>query len=266
MDNNALVSIIIPTFNRAKYISKAINSCLNQTYENIEIIIVDDCSTQNYKIVLEKLKDKRIRYFKNSQNKGGCYSRNRGIEESRGKFINFLDDDDTLHPEKIKLQIQQFNDSKINNLGVVTCDVKYNRKDISTIKKNRGRGNIYVNLLKSYCVFATHSMLIKREVFNSVKYDLKLQSSQEYDLMIQMSRKFNFDYVPKILAYVYESENQISFNFDKKIHGTRYLYTKHLKEFKRNNVYMYNFLRFHYLFFKYRVGKYLGLEVYTWLP
>ncbi len=249
--NKPLVSIIIPTFNRSKHLQRAIHSALNQTYENIEIIIIDDNSYDDTATVVKNFKDPRIHYYKNSENKGPTFTRNKGLSLSKGEYINFLDDDDILLPKKIELQIKKFKESEIENLGVVTCDVYYSQRDRSGIKRNRKKGYIYKDLLKKYCIHGTHPLLIKREF---IKYfDLNLTSNQEYDLEIRLSRICNFDYVPKCLAIKYESKNQITFNYKKKIIGTRYFYKKYVSEFKRYGLFffIFNWLRFKYLLFKY---------------
>ena len=131
------VSIIIPTFNRSKYLKRAISSALNQTYEKIEIIIIDDNSDDETDSVVRDFKDERIKYYKNNKNKGPTFSRNKGIRLSKGEYITFLDDDDELLPRKIELQINKFKESEIKNLGVVTCDVYFKQRDINGIKTNR---------------------------------------------------------------------------------------------------------------------------------
>ena len=226
---NPLVSIIIPTYNRPKYLKRAIGSTLNQTYENLEIIIIDDCSTQDISTVVNEFQDNRIKYFKNTTNQGSVFSRNRGLSICTGEYVNFLDDDDEILPQKIEFQLAKFKESNVENLGVVSCDMEYKRKDINTLKKNHLKGNIYKKLLKQYCIYGIHSMLIKKEF--SPKFDLNLKSSQEYDLSIKLARKCNFDYVPKRLAITHMSENQISFNYKKKIDGTKYLFKKYRSEF-----------------------------------
>ena len=266
MANNPLVSIIIPTYNRWKYITRAINSCLNQTYENIEVLVIDDCSDDNTEEVVKSIQDDRLKYFKNQKNSWPCISRNNGIKFSKGQYINFLDDDDELLPDKIKLQLEKFESSDIENLGVVTWDVEYRRSDINEIKKNRKQGYIYKDLLKAYCISGTQQMLIRKEVFDKVSFDEKLEANQEYDLMIQISKYYNYDYLDKLVAIQNESENQISFNFRKKLNWTMYLYQKYKQEFKDNWVYGYNFLRYHYLFMKYFVGKVFWKKVYNLLP
>ena len=106
MKNNGLVSVIMPSYNTAKYIAESIESIMNQTYPYWELIIVDDCSTDNTDSVVENyLSDTRIRYLKNEKNSGAAISRNYALREAKGKWIAFLDSDDVWLPEKLETQI-----------------------------------------------------------------------------------------------------------------------------------------------------------------
>lgn len=100
-----LVSIIMPSYNTAEYIAQSINSVRAQTYENWELIIVDDCSTDNTDEVVSFFEDPRIRYFKNEKNSGAAVSRNRALSEAKGRWIAFLDSDDLWSPIKLEKQI-----------------------------------------------------------------------------------------------------------------------------------------------------------------
>lgn len=103
---NELVSIIMPSYNTADYISESIKSVQAQTYTNWELIIVDDCSTDNTdEVVGAFLGDQRIRYLKNKKNSGAAVSRNRALREAKGLWIAFLDSDDLWVPEKLEKQI-----------------------------------------------------------------------------------------------------------------------------------------------------------------
>lgn len=103
---NELVSIIMPSYNTANYIEASIESVRHQTYENWELIIVDDCSSDNTdEVVKPLLSDARIRYLKNEQNSGAAVSRNRALREAKGKWIAFLDSDDLWLPEKLEKQV-----------------------------------------------------------------------------------------------------------------------------------------------------------------
>lgn len=101
-----LVSIVMPSYNTASFIAEAIHSVLAQTYENWELLIVDDCSSDSTEEVISSfLSDPRIRYLKNEHNSGAAITRNRAIKEARGEWIAFLDSDDVWMPEKLERQL-----------------------------------------------------------------------------------------------------------------------------------------------------------------
>ena len=102
---NELVSIIMPSFNTGKFIKETIDSVINQTYRNWELIIIDDCSTDNTNEVVKKINDSRIIYLKNEVNSGAAVSRNKALREAKGRWIAFLDSDDLWKNDKLEKQI-----------------------------------------------------------------------------------------------------------------------------------------------------------------
>lgn len=257
------MSIVIPTFNRPNLLERAIRSGLNQTYPNIEIIVIDDHSNIN----LDNFKKKfpSVLFLRNSENMGGCFSRNRGIEVSEGEFINFLDDDDELFPEKISLQVDKFRKSAVNNLGFITAHVEDNRSGKKTIKTNRVSGNMYRELLSGYAISGIETLLIKAEVLRRIGgFDNKLQSSQEYDLMIRLSEHYGVDYVDEILSRQYRSQNQISQNFGKKIQGAKYLFEKHDERYRKVGTFFRIKMRMklYGLMCRFMIGKLFGEKAY----
>lgn len=103
---DGLVSIIMPSWNTARFIGKSIESVLNQTYKKWELIIVDDCSTDDTDEIVTKYSDERIKYIKNEANVGAALTRNCAIKEAKGEWIAFLDSDDLWSPEKLERQIK----------------------------------------------------------------------------------------------------------------------------------------------------------------
>lgn len=101
-----LVSIIMPSWNTARFIAESIQSVIAQTYRNWELLIVDDCSTDNTDEIVSSFKDERIKYFKNEKNSGAALTRNRAMREAQGEWIAFLDSDDLWAPEKLEKQIR----------------------------------------------------------------------------------------------------------------------------------------------------------------
>ena len=109
---DGLVSIIMPSWNTAKFIAESIQCVIDQTYTKWELLIVDDCSTDNTdEVVRPFLKDERIKYYKNEKNSGAALTRNRAMREAQGEWIAFLDSDDLWMPEKLERQIQFMNDN-----------------------------------------------------------------------------------------------------------------------------------------------------------
>lgn len=102
---DGLVSVIMPSWNTGKFIAESIESVIKQTYTNWELLIVDDCSTDNTDEVVASFDDERIRYFKNEKNCGAAITRNRAISEARGEWIAFLDSDDLWKPTKLEEQL-----------------------------------------------------------------------------------------------------------------------------------------------------------------
>ena len=100
-----LVSVIMPTYNCARFIRQAIDSVLSQTYINWELLIVDDCSTDETESIVRSFDDPRIRYMRNTQNMGAALTRNRALKEAKGRYIAFLDADDLWLPEKLEKQV-----------------------------------------------------------------------------------------------------------------------------------------------------------------
>lgn len=99
---DGLVSVIMPSWNTERFIAQSIESVIRQTYENWELVIVDDCSTDNTEEVVKGFKDPRIKYFKNEKNSGAALTRNRALREAQGEWIAFLDSDDLWAPEKLE--------------------------------------------------------------------------------------------------------------------------------------------------------------------
>lgn len=163
MDTKAqedLVSIIMPAYNSSKFIGESLESIINQSYKNWEVIIIDDCSTDNTGEVVKKLmkKDKRIKYFRLEKNSGAAVARNKAIDFATGKFIAFLDSDDIWFPEKLEKQIKYMKEndyyftctsySKINETGnflnqIIMAREKSNYNDL--LKTCPGNSTVIYN-------------------------------------------------------------------------------------------------------------------------
>ena len=265
-ETKPVVSVIVPTHNRPEYLRRALNSVKKQTISGVESIVVDDASSVDLEDVLQDFPD--VIYLRNKTNKGPCYSRNRGLKHARGKFINFLDDDDILYPQKIEKQVDLFRKSTNQNLGMVTCHTKDCRSGETKIKYNKLRGYVYTKLLYSYALTGNETVLYKRKyLVKTGGFDEDLESSQEYDLFIRMAKNYKIDYVDDILTEECKSENQISVNFDKKLNGARYLYNKYKNAYMEEGCLFWIKMRFKFwvLYVRFLVGKYFGERLYRLL-
>ena len=189
MNSEPKVSIIIPTYNQSQYLEEAVESVLNQTYKNIEIIIVDDGSTDNTPEVIKSF-DNKIIYIQ-QKNKGASGARNTGIKKANGQYIAFLDSDDLWLKNKLEKQIKFIqNNPEIGLLGT-GC---YQMIDINKMIYKKifpAKNEILQKDLIKYNPFIQSSVMIKKDVFNSIGlYDEKFKESEDYDLWLRIAQKY----------------------------------------------------------------------------
>lgn len=229
------VSVIIPTYNRANLISRAIQSVLNQTYQDFEIIVVDDASRDDTKIVVNNFNDDRIIYIRHEINKGGGASRNTGIKMAQGDYIGLLDDDDEWLPEKLEKQVIKFQDSS-EEVGLIYSGFYYILEKNDTVMYEvypTLSGNVYVELLKG-CILGSPTPLIKKSSFEKAGFfDEELPGCQDWDMWIRISKYYEFDYVPEILAKHRVHGKQISVNLDSKVFARKRLIKKYLSDLSK---------------------------------
>ena len=194
------VSIIIPTFNQAEYVTQAIECVLAQTYSDTEVIVVDDGSTDDTPAVLSKYLN-RIKYIRQN-NKGISAARNIGIDAAQGKYLLFLDGDDLIPPEKIGLQLVCFDaDPK---LGIVYSGWEFVAEDgvlaLGSLRPHK-EGNVLKELLCRSLVIAVGSPIIQRVCFDRVGgFDESLHFGEDTDMWIRIALAgFRFGYVDEIL-------------------------------------------------------------------
>ncbi|MBE0654729.1 MAG: glycosyltransferase family 2 protein [Bacteroidales bacterium] len=233
------VTIIIPTHNRADILPRAIKSVQAQTFQDYELIIIDDASTDETDQVMKGIVSDKIRYIKLDKNQGQCVARNRAYQKARGEYIGFLDSDDEWMPEKLEKQLRLFEHSKTEKLAAVYCgfiEVDELTNKTHVINRDNIRGNIYKDLLKGFCPSSTSMFLIKSKVFKEVLgFDEQLVTFVDYDLWLRISKAgYIFDYVDEPLIVKYEHFGpQIAKNLDKRLKGLSQLLTKWCSEMER---------------------------------
>ena len=224
-ESSALVSIVIPCYNDYKYIEEAINSAICQTYDNIEIIIVDDGSDEQTKNVLINFSDK-VDLIITKTNGGLSSARNLGIKCSRGSFILLLDSDDKFEKTFLEKAIPFLINNK--NCGAVTCWGQrfINDKYLSVFKPKGGSINNFL-----YQNAAIGTSLIRKACWKEIGgYDESMNLGYEdWEFYIRLSQKYLIAVVPEILFFYRQGQNSMRKialeNHDKSI--KQYIYNKH---------------------------------------
>lgn len=200
-----IVSVIIPTYNASLFIAETISSILSQSMPEFEIIIVDDGSTDNTLKIVQDLAriDKRIRYFIQERS-GVSVARNRGIKESVGRYIAFIDHDDLWMPQKLEKQLAIFN--KDSQLGLIFSRASIMMANGESTGLVGGiarfhRGYIFRELFSEHFV-PISTVLIRRDVFDGLDewFDKTMEMAEEVDLFLRIAYNWKIDYSGEILA------------------------------------------------------------------
>lgn len=186
---NDLVSIVMPSYNTGKFIAETIDSVLAQSYRNWELMIVDDCSTDDTDAVVRPyLADKRIHYIKNDTNSGAAVSRNRALREAKGKWIAFLDSDDLWLPEKMEKQISfmEKNDYRFSYTNYIEIDEnsKPNGRSVTGPKKITRHG------MHNYCWMGCLTVMYDVETVGLIQIE-DIKKNNDYAMWLKVCRKTN---------------------------------------------------------------------------
>lgn len=224
-----LISVIIPTYNREKTIIRAVESVLNQTYKNIELIVVDDNSDDKTVSLLESLSDERLKIIKLDKNHGACHARNIGIKNSKGKYISFQDSDDEWNKEKLKIQMEDIVD---NDCDMVFCQVtRIDNGDKIVIPGNdfiipKTKEEFTKKLLIDNFI-STQSILAKRKVFDDIIFDENFPRFQDWDLVLRISQKYKIGFTKKSLVNLYLQNDSLTKNIKKGVEALLLLNEKY---------------------------------------
>jgi len=182
---NELVSVIMPSYNTARYIGQSIQSVIDQTYQNWELIIVDDCSTDNTDDVVSLYNDDRIKYLKNKNNYGAAISRNKALREAKGRWIAFLDSDDLWMPEKLEKQIRYM---KINNYSFsYTCYSEIDEQGHDLGKMVLGPREITRRMMCAYCWPGCLTVMYDSQVIGLIQIE-NIKKNNDYAMWLQISK------------------------------------------------------------------------------
>ena len=201
------VSVVITTYNRASLLPRAVNSILNQTYADYEIIIVDDCSTDNTQQVVADLSDPRIHHFMHDQNRGVSAARNTGIANARGEYIAFLDDDDEYVPTRLEHQVALLDAFPSDIAMVYGLTITHDDSSPQGNRRRRGRhltDDVFEDALAGDNITGSISFLARTSAVREIggfDEDLKLYEDRFFTCRILQEYRIAFD--PKVVALVH---------------------------------------------------------------
>lgn len=203
---DGIVSIIVPVYNAEKYLVACLNSVLSQSYQNIEILIINDGSTDQSGRICEQFakKDKRIRLF-HKKNGGVSSARNLGLEQAGGDYITFVDADDFIHREYVRILIQDINDFQAD---IVQCGFFERYSDGTGLRKTKSRS--YRKILDNqfnYCkngdIGFAGGKLFRKESLDGIKFDEEISMSEDALFMAHVMKKRKVIYYEKKILYLY---------------------------------------------------------------
>lgn len=197
-------SIIIPNYNRVRVISKAVNSVLAQNFIDFELIVVDDCSTDNSIEILSRIKDERLKVLKLTKNSGAAAARNYGIQKSTGTYISLLDSDDYYEPQFLQRTFSNINNTN-KKVGFCWTGVRYfEGEQFSEFTwQPEVKKNTYNTLLHSLHIGTNSGITFKREVFNTSGYfNEELPAAEDTEFFLRVSKSYDFLVIPEVLINI----------------------------------------------------------------
>jgi glycosyltransferase involved in cell wall biosynthesis len=247
------ITVVIPTYNRAYLLKKAIESVLQQTFQSFEIIIIDDNSSDNTEQIVHQFSDQRIQYIRNAKNEGAAAARNIGILHASGKYIAFLDDDDLWTKDKLRSQLRG-----IDGYDVVLCGyISKSNNRIECFSKQI----LELNDLKYKFLSGGGTSIVmgKSSVLREVMFDEDLSCRQDWDLLVRLAKKYKIKYLKTpLVIYNNSGHDRISnegirLPVDRLEHRLGAFY-KH-REFLGGFWFNYRVAKTFLAFFKYRQNK-----------
>lgn len=194
---NDLVSVIMPSYNTDKFIKQSIESVIDQTYKNWELIIVDDCSTDNTDNVVASISDDRIVYLKNKVNSGAAVSRNRALREAKGRWIAFLDSDDLWSPDKLEKQIKfmEDNDYHFSYTNYEEMDEDGNKTGVHIT----GPKKITKTGMYNYCWPGCLTVMYDAQVVGLIQIE-DIKKNNDYAMWLKVCKKVDCYLLDEVLA------------------------------------------------------------------
>lgn len=226
LDEN-LISIIMPSYNASAFIEKSIDSVQKQTYAKWELIIVDDCSSDNTVELVHNIKDERIRFFENEKNSGAAVSRNKALREAKGKWIAFLDSDDIWESTKLE---EQLSFMKKNGYAFTYTDYRIQLHGEWLPYICTGPNKVNKRKMYNYCYFSTITVMYDQTKVGLIQIS-DLKKNNDYAMWLKAVEKVDCYRYPKCLSYYIKHEGSISSGSKMKLIKWHYLLFRKEQEF-----------------------------------
>ncbi|MBR3836883.1 MAG: glycosyltransferase family 2 protein [Clostridia bacterium] len=227
-----MISVVIPTHNRADLLPRAIKSVQAQTWKDLEIVVVSDGSEDNTKEVVNELAkdDARIRFIEYFPAKGGNIARNTGIENASGEFVAFLDDDDEFMPEKLEKQMAVMESDPEIGLVYTGVRILYVNEQVTYRTNPKAQGDLSKEILLDNSVGTTSTVMARKDLLlKAGMFDINLRALQDFDLWIRVCQLCKVGLVPEemINYYNYTGTKQVSALTDKYVEAFAYINEKY---------------------------------------
>jgi len=222
------VTVIVPTYNRAATVGRAIRSVLRQTCREWELIVVDDASTDSTEQVVKSFSDPRIKYIRHAQNRRVSAARNTGIRAAQGEYVAFLDDDDEWLPEKLAKELEAFRGSDAQVGLVYTGKTVFDERGrILQVRMAVESGWVYEAMLKRHFIGSPSRVTVKKEILERVGgFDENFVNCQDYDLWLRVAKISKIAGVPRLLVKRYLLSDQMSGSLRRICEGWEQILTK----------------------------------------
>lgn len=203
------ISVVIPCYNRRDSILASVESVLGQSYEDLELIVVDDGSTDGSEKLFENYPDKRLRFLRYGQNRGACYARNYGAEHAAGEYLAFQDSDDVWHREKLERQLQHLRatgaDMSFCGMNRIAENGSRFYYPVHPFHPERGLEEMLAENRAG-----TQTMLMHRAVWEKLRFDESFRRYQDWDFSIRAAKDFRLAYLPEALVDSAVGQDSIS--------------------------------------------------------
>ena len=236
-----LVSVVIPTYNRIHTLPASVDSVLNQTYENLELIIMDDGSDDGTEEYVNSIADKRVRYRKAEKNMGPSAARNLGAELAKGRYLAFQDSDDEWAQDKLEKQMKVMLEN--SDVSMVYSEFGFYRGEeliiiipSHKIPDEEKRGDIFSYLLL-YPLISTQTMLIETKAFIEADgFNEKLKSYEDFEFSLRFAKNHRIGFVAEPLVKVNNSPNSVNQRLGERIRTQFYMVREMLDSLREKNL------------------------------